>query len=562
MTDTHTDDFRLGEHTVRVREGRLLGPGGEVRLEPRVMDVLVCLAARAGEVVTRSELVDAVWPRAVGADESLTRCISSLRQALGDDRGNPRYLETVPKRGYRLIAPVHLLNADAKTAGEPTPTPPRSIAVLPFANLSDDPSNEFFGDGLAEELLTALSKVDGLRVAARTSSFAFKGRQEDARHVGERLNVAAVLEGSVRRAGERVRVTVQLVNADDGYQLWSERYDRDLSDIFAIQEEIAHNIVRALEVTLSPRERRAMQFADVRDVRAYEYYLRGRTYFHQYGAHDLEFASQTFQQALDIDPEFARAWAGLADSESFYCIYYVPSQAHRERALEASRRAVQLAPELAEAHASRGLAQLLNDDYDEAETAFRTAEALDPRLFEAWYFHGRACFQHGDVMRAAALFERAAAVRPDDYQALLLASSIYGGLGIRDKAAETARGGVEAADRHLALSPHDIRALYLGAAGLLELDRYDAAVARADRALALQPDDTSVLHNVACVYARVGDTDKALDCLEHSERVTLDAGGRAIEAADWVRNDPGFASLRGNPRFEALLERAAAADGE
>jgi len=560
MPNTLAEDFRLGDHTVRVREGRLLGPAGEVRLEPRVMDVLVYLAGRAGEVVLRSELLDAVWPRQPGADESLTRCISQLRQALGDDRGSPRYLETVPKRGYRLVAPVQPVDAaPERTDAAPSSRSPRSVAVLPFANLSEDPNNEYFGDGLAEELLTALSRIEDLHVAARTSAFAFKGRHEDARRVGEQLNVAAVIEGSVRRAGDRVRVTVQLVNAADGYQMWSERYDRELADIFAIQEEIAQNVVRALEVTLSPREERAMQFPGVRDMRAYEHYLRGRTYFHQYGGHDLEFASQCFQQALEIDPNFARAWAGLADSESFYCVYYVPTQARRERALEASRRAVQLYPELAEAHASRGMAHMLVDDYAEAQAAFRTAEALDPKLFEAWYFHGRACVQHGELARAAELFERAARVRPEDYQAILIAASIYVGLGANDKAVEASRRGVEAADRHLALNPHDLRAMYLSAGGLLALGNRAGAIARAERALALSPDESSVLHNVACVYARAGEPDKALDCLEHSERMTIRAGGHGLEAAEWARNDPDFVTLRGHPRFEALLERAAVA---
>lgn len=561
MPDAPLEDFLLGDYTVRVREGRLLGPRGEVRLEPRVMNVLVYLAGRAGEVVLRSELIDAVWPRRVGADESLTRCISNLRRALGDDRADPCYLETVPKRGYRLMAPVRALNAGSEPARETAPPTPRSIAVLPFSNLSDDSHNEYFGDGLAEEILTALTKIDGLRVAARMSSFAFKGRREDARRVGERLGVAAVLEGGVRRAGERVRVTVQLVDAADGYQLWSERYDRDLADIFAIQDDIAQSIVRALEVTLSPCEQRAVQFTGVHDVRAYEHYLRGRTYFHQFTVRDLGLASQSFERALAIEPEFARAWAGLADCDSFYCLYYAPSQARRERALDASRRAVQLAPESAEAHASRGLAHMVVDDHAEAEAAFRTAEALDPKLFEAWYFHGRACTHDGDLVRAAELFERAAAVRPEDYQALLFASSMYSGLNVQDKAAATARRGVEAADRHLALSPDDVRALYLGANGLLALGQREAAVARAERAQSVQPDDTIVLYNVACIYARVGKTDKALECLEHSEHAFNRAGGYSIEAAECFRHDPDLATLRGHPRFEALFKRAAKTGG-
>src|SRR5438876_4011808 len=188
-----------------------------------------------------------------------------------------------------------------------------SIAVLPFINMSADAENEYFCDGLAEELLNALAKIEALRVAARTSAFSFKGKETDIREIGQKLNVATVMEGSVRKAGNRLRITAQLINVTDGYHLWSERYDRDLEDVFAVQDEIAGNIVKALRLVLTEDEKRAIEQPRAENVEAYEFYLRGRQFSHNLREKDLQFARRMFSRAVEIDPGYARAYAGIAD---------------------------------------------------------------------------------------------------------------------------------------------------------------------------------------------------------------------------------------------------------
>src|SRR6266446_2669243 len=264
--------------------------------------------------------------------------------------------------------------------------PEKSIAVLAFVNMSNDPENEFFSDGIAEEIINALTKVKALRVASRTSSFAFKGKNEDIGEGGRKLKVNTVLEGSVRKAGDKLRVTAQLVNTADGYHLWSERYDRQLEDVFEIQDEIAENIVRALRVVLGEEEKRAIEKTPTENVQAYEYYLRGRQFFHHFRRTDLQYARRMFDRAIEIDPNFARAHAGIADCCSFLYMYWDASNANLEEAGASSRRALELDPASAEAHTSRGVALTLRRDYPGARREFDRALHLNPVLYEAHYF--------------------------------------------------------------------------------------------------------------------------------------------------------------------------------
>ena len=300
-------------------------------------------------------------------------------------------------------------------------TPPtaaaKSIAVLPFVNMSADPENEYFTDGIAEEIINALTKIQALRVASRTSAFAFKGKREDIGEIGRKLKVATVLEGSVRKAGNRLRVMAQLVNVVDGYHLWSERYDRELQDVFAIQDEIAENIVRALRVVLSEDEKRAIEEVPTADVQAYDYYLRGRQFLHQFRRTGIQFARRMFERAMGLDPNYVRAYAGAADCCSFLYMYWDASKANLEGADSYSRKALELGPEVAEAHASRGLALSLSKRYAEADLEFETAIRLNPKLFEAHYLFGRASFQQGKYPDAVQHYEEASRVRPEDYQA-------------------------------------------------------------------------------------------------------------------------------------------------
>jgi TolB-like protein/Tfp pilus assembly protein PilF len=423
-----------------------------------------------------------------------------------------------------------------------------SVAVLPFANLSPDPENEYFSDGLADELIGALSRVAGLHVASRTSAFAFKGKNEDVRRIGERLNVRTVLEGSVRKAGNRLRVSAQLVSTADGYQLWSEVYNRQMEDVFAIQDEIAQRIAAALRVILTEQERRALGQGQPADVQAYEFYLRGRQCFYQFSRRGYELARQMFARAIEIDPGYARAYAGLADCLCYLYEHGDPSAEVMRQADEASRKARELAPDLAEAHVSRGSIAALHKQYDEAHRAFEAARGLEPGLFEAWWFGGRACFAEGKLAEAVPLLQQAMRLRPDAYEPPNLLACVYAGLG-RDGDAEACyRRALQATQEHLGLHPEDGRALSLGAVAWCRLGEPARGVEWARRTLALDPDDHNTLYNAACVYALAGRADEALACLEGAVR-------HGTGHRNWVENDPDLASLHGDPRFQALLAR-------
>ena len=429
-----------------------------------------------------------------------------------------------------------------------TPAAGKSIAVLPFVNMSADPENEYFTDGIAEEIINALTKVQALRVASRTSAFAFKGKSEDIGEIGRKLKVATVLEGSVRKAGNKLRVTAQLVNVADGYHLWSERYDRQLEDVFAIQDEIAENIVRALRVVLSDAEQRAIEQAPAADIEAYDYYLRGRQFFHQFRRTSIQFARRMFERAMEADPRYARAYAGAADCCSLLYMYWDASKANLEGADSYSRKALELAPELSEAHASRGFAVSLRRQYDEARREFDTAIRLNPKLYEAHYLYARTCMQEGRLEEAVRHYEEASRVRAEDYQAVLLMQAPLKGLGRTAEALAALRRGLQVAEKHLELNPDDARALYLGGGALVQLGDRPRGLEWARRSLSIDPEDSALLYNVACVYALVGQTDDAIGCLEKA--IQNGFGHR-----EWLENDTDLNVLRGDPRFEALRRK-------
>jgi len=425
----------------------------------------------------------------------------------------------------------------------------RSIAVLPFSDMSADRDQEYLADGIAEEIINALTRAGALRVAARSSSFAFKGRQEDVGQIGHKLKVTTILEGSVRKAGNRLRVTAQLVNVADGYQLWSERYDRELADVFAVQDEIASSVVTALSAVIGePGGRgRGLERPRTGNVQAYEYYLRGRQLFHQFRKKQIQQARRMFERAIELDPRFALAYAGAADCSSILYMYFDASEPNLLQADATSGRALELGPDMAEAHAARGLALTLRGSFEAAQREFESAIALDPRLYETWYFYGRVCFQKGQLAEAARLFEQAATLRPDDYQAVAYLCMMYEAMGLEDELKATARRSLTILERHLELYPDDARAWYSGATEFSRLGDREKAHQWVDRALSLDPDDGGVLYGIACVYALLGEHEPALDALERG----IQAGfGRR----EWAERDPDFASLHDSPRFWKLLD--------
>ncbi|MCH7574457.1 MAG: tetratricopeptide repeat protein [Candidatus Marinimicrobia bacterium] len=421
-----------------------------------------------------------------------------------------------------------------------------AIAVLPFVDMSPDKDQEYFCDGMTEELIDALARVDHLKVVARTSAFAFKNKQQDIRLIGNQLGVDKVLEGSIRKSGNQLRITVQLINVSDGFHLWSEKYDRELEDVFAIQDEIALTVVSALKINLGGEQQLVTQSTD--NIEAYDYYLRGREFFHRANLESLQFAIGMFTRAIEIDPEFARAYAGLADCHSWSYLYFGAAESKVEAAIEASGKALELGPNLAEAHVSHGWAASLHGQYDLAESEFDTAIGMNDKLYEAYYLYARTCWAQGKMERTAQLFEKAAEVNPQDFQALSLVVAVYDKLGDTVQMESARRRAIKIIERRLELNPDDIRALDLGAALLIGQGERERGLEFAERALAIDPDNLTTVYNVACCYARAGDTEKALDYLS---KVLL-AG---FSNRGWVENDGDLTSLHGHPRFQELLDQ-------
>ncbi|HJR10845.1 MAG TPA: tetratricopeptide repeat protein [Rhodanobacteraceae bacterium] len=438
-----------------------------------------------------------------------------------------------------------------ETPPRPTaqPTPGHhSIAVLPFVNMSGASDNEYFSDGISEEILNLLCKLPQLKVASRTSAFAFKGKVASIPAVARELNVGTVLEGSVRRAGDRVRITAQLIDAGSDTHLWSETYDREMKDVFAIQDDIAHSIVKALQVTLTPKERRAMQFVATSDPEAYDYYLRGRSYMYSMARRDYEHAIRMYEQAIAVDSKYALAYAGMADAYSMLYRYAEASAENATRANRASEQALALDADSAEAHASRGLALFISENYADAQQEFDAAISLNANLFEAYYYYGLACSSAGDYEKAARLYHKAMEVNPADYQAPVFLAQAYASLGEKQDEMKTRLGLLNTVERHLKLNPHDTRALQIGANNLYQVGEKQKALAMAEQALVQGRDEPVVLYNGACFYAMQGETDRALDLLEQAVR--LGWGDRA-----WMEHDSELESLRDNPRFRTLLMR-------
>jgi TolB-like protein/DNA-binding winged helix-turn-helix (wHTH) protein/Tfp pilus assembly protein PilF len=630
-----TDGFRIGDWDVLPREGRIVraSDGESRRTRRKAMDVLCTLAGHGGQVVERDDLLSAVWGRTAVTDEPLTSTIGELRRLLGERQGQERrYIETIPKRGYRLlpeVVPVPAAatdsaqpdssSAEGATAseerlappvqgGEPAATftrlapavrldwkalaalvlvlavavfavqrftarheaavPERSIAVLPFEDLSPAGNQDYFADGLAEELISLLTRLPALRVAARNSAFAFRGQNLDAAQIAERLKVAHVLTGSVQRMGEQVRVTAQLVDARAGYQLWSDTYDRTLDDIFAIQDEIAGEVTRQLSLkllgnTLMVRET---------DTHAYTLYLQARHVGRQHTGDGLERAAELYREALAIDPQYLPAWDGLAG------VYFnmtgfalLPQEEGYRLAREAAIKALAIDPDYAPAHDRLGWLALHQDNNLQAAAGhYQRALALEPDNDVILSNAAVLALALGRLDDAIILFETSAVADPvaatshaNLANAYLLARrypeaerSIRNALTLSPQYAAgqyrlgrvlLAQGNLDGARAAIEAEPLEAarllgRALLSSAEGRFE--ESDAALAElkatyGDRAAG----------NYAQVYAHRGEIDSAFEWLDVEYR-TNGAGG-FVE----YRWDPLFDTLRDDPRWPALLQR-------
>ena len=535
-SELDTDRYELRRHDV-VRA-----------VEPQVFDLLRYLVENRDRTITKDELHKAIWKERIVSESALSSRIKAARQAVDDTGTEQRIIRTLHGRGFRFVAPVEVPDGRPPADGTRSSEPTASVAVLPFVNMSGDPEQEYFSDGITEDLITDLARISGLFVPSRNSTFAYKGTAVNLQSLCRELRVRHVLEGSVRKARRRVRIVAQLIDAETGGHLWADRYDRDLADVFVVQDEITHRIVESLRVTLLPGERKAIEKVPTGNLEAYEHYLRGRQFFHRQSRGSLGIAKRMFMRAIELDPDYARAHAGLADCESeLYMSSY--SDATPQSILAASARALDLDGDLAEAHASRGLALSTLERQDEAEREFRLAMNLNPNLFEALKFYARSCLAQGRFAEAAQYFERACAASPDDIRCPILLAQAYKDLGRHGDAETALRHGLEKIERELQRHPEHANAAALGAVALARLGETARARDWVSLALLLEPDDRLTQHNAACAYALIGEAETAIDLLELT---VPKVRGRLRTRA---RYDSDLESLRSHPRFEKLLEK-------
>ena len=580
--------MRFGNVEVRPSTRELLVDGIPAKLGARAFDVLLALVERRDRVVRKNELLEVVWPGVVVEENNLQVQVSLLRKLLG-----PQAITTIPGRGYRFtLKPEYLaVHAAAPSAPEPSfggAADVPSVAVLPFVNMSDDAANEYFADGLSEELLNVLSKIRGLRVASRTSAFSFKGAKVDISTVAKKLNVATVLEGSVRKASSRVRITAQLVDAATDSHLWSETYDRELQDIFAVQDDIARCVVLEMRAALmggqasSPAgaELTAEVHAAVKgrstNAEAYRLYLQGRFFLNSDNEEDVKKAIDSFRRAVALDPEYAEAWASL----SFCYLHqganaWAPFLEGAERAREAARQALKVGPDVAASHWEMGVVLMYCDwDWRGAEAAVRSALQLAPEGMQL-ILAARLMQGLGQLDESAALIQQALALDPLNVEAHLTSGLqlVYAG---RPEEAERAYR------KALELSPaHRVRThYYLGRAKMIQ-GRLDDALwefgqegheafrllgtalvqhargrtaesREALRALIQNYEDGGA-YQIAEAHAFLGDADGAFEWLERAY-LQRDAGLASIKI------DPLLRRLHADPRWLPWLKRMLLAD--
>jgi adenylate cyclase len=423
-----------------------------------------------------------------------------------------------------------------------------SIAVLAFEDLSPQKDQEYFCDGIAEEIINDLARIDGIRVASRTSSFAYKGKPEDIRNIGKNLDVETVLEGSVRKADDRLRITTQLINVSDGYHLWSQQFDRKMADVFDVQLEIARSITQTLRIKLSDKQKHTVRKAPTENIDAYDFYLRGRQFFYRHKRKYMQHAIEMFSRAIEQDPDYALAYAGKADCHSYAYYYFGGSAADLKQAEKDSETALNLDPQLAEAHAARGLAVSLNNKYEEAEKEFSKAIEMNPSLFEAYYFYGSTCYLEGKFEKAIDLFKEAGRVNPADYQAPAYLAFIYQMTGQPDKMEPLLDEALYKIEKRLALNPDDSRAIYLGAGVHARMGDQEKAMEWIKRLAATERDEPHLLYGIACLYSMTGRIEESIYYLE-----------KAVEAGfahrRYLERDGDFDPVRSHPGYQSLIKK-------
>jgi TolB-like protein/DNA-binding winged helix-turn-helix (wHTH) protein/Tfp pilus assembly protein PilF len=639
-TPRSTSVVRFGTYEVSLQSGEVRKAGLRIRVQQQPMKLLEILLERPGEVVTREELRSRVWSdESFGDfDQAVNIAIAKLRSALGDSAENPRFIETLPKRGYRFIADVSVVDADTrpkrpgpaagdlpgrehKTEPEHKPqdaglavapkrrlrlTPPvivalalvlslsilalwllrsrggvpsgiRSLAVLPLDNLSGDASQNYFADGMTDELITDLAQISALRVISRTSVMVYKGARKPLPQIARELNVDAVVEGTVLRSGDQVRITAQLIEASTDKHLWSQSYEGELRDTLALQNRVASAIADQIRINLTPQEQAALKNVKVVNPEAYESYLKGRYFWNKRTADGLKVALAYFNQAIEEDPKNAQAYSGLADTYALLGDWQYAVMTPKEafpKAKAAAIKALELDSGLGEAHNS--LAFVLDGfdwDLDAGGKEFRRAIELNPGYATAhhWYaWHlcllGRYDEAIAEMKKAENLDPLSLIINADLAELLVLAHSY-------DESVRQSRKTIEM-DPNFALAHNQLAQAYL------QEHRYEEAVAELQKAVQLSGDSPTCVANLARAYVASGKRSEALKLLSDLKKRSNSGYSNASEIAmiyaslgdtdqamNWVERGyeerfnpgvllrPGFDPLRSDPRFQNLVHR-------
>ncbi len=421
----------------------------------------------------------------------------------------------------------------------------KSVAVLYFENLSGAKEDEYFRDGITEDIITDLSKIKGLNIFPRPAVLIYRDKPLIPAQIGQQLGASYALGGSLRRSGNRLRINAQLADTGTGFPIWSERYDREMKDVFEVQDEIASKIAQALRITLSPKEQEEIAARPTENLQAYDLYLRGRGYARRRQRQDLEFALQMFENAVMLDPKFALAYAAIANVCAQNHYYYGRDPVWMERAMKASEMASALRPDLPEAQVAQGWMLYANRKLDETVLIVRKAIERKPDCEGGYYLLGRTLFTAGRYQEVVDIAEATIEAGGDDYNVYIPVLNALGALG-KEEALRNWRQRMSAAmDQHLHLVPEDARAHTLLAGNYAALDRVDEAIRETNFAIALRPKEANVLYNGACVFCLLKKKPEALDAL----RKAWDAG---YTDAEWARRDPDLALLHDDPEFERL----------
>ncbi|MDX1582116.1 MAG: protein kinase [Thermoanaerobaculia bacterium] len=471
-----------------------------------------------------------------------------LGKALEKDR-NLRY-QTSTDLKTDLMRLKRDLESGARRSAESSDSQPqqheeKSVAVLYLENLSGVKEDEYLRDGVTEDIITELSKIKDLKVFSRPTVLTFRDKQVTPVQIGQQLGAAYVLTGSLRRAGNRLRINAQLVDTHTDFPVWSERYDREMKDVFELQDEIARKIAEALRVTLSPQEQEALAAKPTQDLQAYDLYLRGKSYARRLTRQDLEFALQMFENAVSLDSNFALAHAAIANACAQYHYHYERDPKWLKRALTASQRASAISKDAPEVLVAEGWILYAEEKFDEASSRVREAIQRKPDCEGAYYLLGRTLFAAGHYQAAVDLADEAANASGEDYNIYVPIVNALGALGKTEAQRNAMQQRIQVIEPHLKKVPEDARARTLLAGDYSQLGRTEDATREANLAMALRPNEATVLYNVACVFCHLGKKKEALDALKKA----WDAG---FKDPSWARRDPDLEPLHDEPEFEKL----------